>query len=124
MPLPNNHPTLKEAQVGCHSISIGASPAAAFARSAFRGRIVKFGGITGGTITTSDCTVTVAVNGSSIGTFTITAAGAAAGQLFFGAPSTFANQAVNEDDVISFTPSGASGASVPGSFFAVLQTTG
>jgi hypothetical protein len=124
MPLPNNHPTLKEAQVGCHSASIGASPVAAFTRAAFRGRIIKFGGVTGGAITTADCTVTVAVNGSSIGTFTITVAGAAAGQLFTGAPSTFANQAVNEDDVISFTPAGASGALVPGSFFAVLQTTG
>jgi len=124
MPLPNNHPTLKETQVGCHSISIGGSPAASYTRAAFRGRIVKFGGITGGAITTSDCTVTVAVNGASIGSFTITVAGAAAGQLFSGAPSSFANQAVNEDDVISFTPSGASGASVPGSFFAVLQATG
>jgi hypothetical protein len=124
MTLPNNHPTLKEAQVGCHSTSIGASPVAAFTRAAFRGRIIKFGGVTGGAITTADCTVTVAVNGSSIGTFTITVAGAAAGQLFTGAPSTFANQAVNEDDVISFTPAGASGALVPGSFFAVLQTTG
>ena len=80
--------------------------------------------MTGGTITTADCTVTVAVNGTTIGTFTITVAGAAAGQLFSGAPSTFANQAVNEDDVVSFTPSGASGASVPASFFAVVQTTG
>jgi len=124
MPLPNNHPTLKEAQVGCHSTSIGASPAAAYTRAPFRGRIVKFGGVTGGTITTADCTVTVAVNGTSTGTFTITVAGAAAGQLFSGAPSTFANQAVNEDDVVSFTPAGASGASVPASFFAVLQTTG
>jgi hypothetical protein len=124
MPLPNNHPTLKEAQVEGQSTSIGVSPVAAYAHALFRGRIVKFGGITGGAITTSDCSVTVAVNGASIGTFTITAAGSAAGQLFTGAPSTFANQAVNEDDVISFTPSGASGASVPGSFFAVLQTTG
>jgi hypothetical protein len=124
MPLPNNHPTLKEAQAACHSASIGASPVAAYTRAPFRGRIVKFGGVTSGTITTADCTVAVAVNGSSIGTFTITVAGAAAGQLFSGAPSTFANQAVNEDDVISFTPSGASGASVPASFFAVLQAAG
>ena len=124
MPLPNNHPTLKEAQAGCHSVSIGASPAAAYTRAPFRGRIVKFAGVTGGVITTADCTVTVAVNGSSIGTFAITVAGAAAGQLFSGAPSTFANQAVNEDDVISFTPSGASGVSVPASFFAVLQAAG
>ncbi len=124
MPLPNNHPTLKETQVACYSPSIGASPAVAYARAPFRGRIVKFGGVTGGAIATSDCTVTVGINGGSIGTFTVTAAGAAAGQLFSGAPSSFAAQAVNEDDVISFTPSGASGASVPGNFFAVLQTTG
>ena len=124
MPLPSNHPTLKEAQVECYSASIGASPAVAYTRAPFRGRIVKFSAVTGGTITTADCTVTVAVNGSTIGTFTITVAGAAAGQLFSGAPSTFANQAVNEDDVINFTPAGASGASVPASFFAVVQTTG
>lgn len=124
MPLPNNHPTLKEAQVGCYSPSIGASPAAAYTRAPFRGRIVKFGGVTGGAITTADCAVAVAVNGASIGSFTVTVAGAAAGQLFSGAPTTFAGQAVNEDDVISFTPSGASGAAVPANFFAVLQVVG
>lgn len=124
MPLPNNHPTLKEAQIDGYSASIGASPAAAFARAPFRGRIVKFGGVTGGAIAASDCSVSVAVNGASIGSFTITAAVAAAGQLFSGAPSSFAAQAVNEDDVISFTPSGASGTSVAGNFFAVLQATG
>jgi len=124
MPLPNNHPTLKEAQVECDSSSIGTAPVTAYARAPFRGRIVKFGGIAAAAITTSDCTVTVAVNGASIGTFTFPVAAAAAGQLSSGAPLTFAGQAVNEDDVISFAPSGASGTAVPASFFAALQTTG
>jgi hypothetical protein len=121
MALPNNHPTLRELTVHGHSASIGASPATAYTRAPVRGRIVKFGGITGGAITTADSTVTVAVNGTSIGTFTIAVAGAAAGQLFSGAPSSVANQAANEDDVISFAPAGASGAAVPATFFAVIQ---
>jgi hypothetical protein len=121
MTLPNPHPTLREQSVGCHSASIGSAPAAAFTRAPFRGRIVKFGGIASGAIATTDCAVTVAVNGNSIGTFTIPQAGSTAGQLFFGAPSTVAGQAVNEDDVISFQPANASGTAVPATFFAVVQ---
>jgi hypothetical protein len=122
MALPNNHPTLRETQVGCHSASIGASPAAAYARAPFRGKIVKLIGVTGGAITTADCAVATAINGTAItgGGFTITVAGAAAGQAFSAIPS--GGNFVNEDDVISFTPSGASGATVPATFVAVIQS--
>lgn len=121
MALPTPHPTLREVRPHCHSASIGGTPAAAYTSAPFRGRIVKFGGVTGGTITTADATVTVAVNGTTIGTFTITVSGAAAGQLFSGSPTTNALMAVSEDDVISFTPASASGSSIPGTFFAVIQ---
>jgi hypothetical protein len=120
MPLPNNHP-LDEVRPHCHSASIGTTPAAAYTSAPFRGTILKFGGVTGGVITTANATVTVAVNGTTIGTFTILVAGAAAGQLFTGSPTTTALSYVSEDDVISFTPAGASGASIPGTFFAVIQ---
>lgn len=120
MALPNNHP-LDEARPHCHSASIGASAAIAYTSSPFRGVITKFGGITGGVITTADATVTVKNGSTTIGTFTITVSGAAAGQVFTGAPTTNVLSQVNEDDVISFTPAGASGASIPGTFFAVIQ---
>lgn len=119
MALPTSYP-LNEARLNCHSASIGATPASAYMAAPYRSRIAKFGGVTGGVITTADATVTVKVNGTTIGTFTITVSGAAAGQVFTGAPTTFVLSQVNEDDVISFTPASASGAAIPGTFFAVF----
>jgi hypothetical protein len=116
MALPVNYPIGLD-RLSCHSASIGGTPIVAATAFPFRGRIVKFGGITEGVITTADCTVTVAVNGTTIGTFTITVSGAAAKQHFSGTPTTAALSQVNVDDVISFTPAGASGASIPGNFY-------
>ena len=112
MPLAQNH-VLSTEHITTYTPSCGASPVVAYARAPFRGAIRKFTGILGGAITTADGTITVAVNGTTIGTFTVTQSGSAAGQLFSGAPTTVALSAINEDDVISFTPSGASGASIP-----------
>ena len=112
MPLTQNH-VLSTEHISAYTPSCGASPVVAYIRAPFRGAIRKFTGILGGAITTANGTITVAVNGTTIGTFTVTQAGSAAGQLFSGAPATAALAAVNEDDVISFTPSGASGTSVP-----------
>lgn len=119
MALPNNH-RFDERQVNCHSASIGASAAAAYVRAPCRGYVTKVGGVTGGVITTADATVATAINGTAItgGSITITVAGAAAGQHFSATPT--AANFVNEDDVVSFTPSGASGASIPGTFYAVI----
>lgn len=120
MALPINH-SLREEQIECHSASIGTTPAAAYVRSPFRGKVLQFGGVTGGVITTTDSTVTVAINGTTIGTFVITVAGAAAGQHFSGSPTTNALATINESDVISFTPAGSAGASIPGMFYANVQ---
>jgi hypothetical protein len=120
MALPDNHP-LSELQVVCHSASIGGSPAAAYVRAPFRGKVLKLGVVAGGVITTADATVATAINGTAItgGSITLPVAGAAAGQHASAAPTAANN--VEEDGVISFTPSGASGSSIPGSFYAVVR---
>jgi len=86
-----------------------------------RARLLNFFGILGGAITTADGTITVAVNGTTVGTFTVTQSGSAAGQVFTGQTSTQLLSNVNEGDVISFTPSGASGASIPMHFSATFR---
>ena len=79
------------------------------------------GNFLGGAITTANATVATTVSGTSItgGSITIVQSGSAAGQINSATPTalTFAN----EDDYISFSPSGASGSSIPATFFAVVQ---
>jgi hypothetical protein len=119
MALPELHP-VNEVTVQAFSRSIGASPEAAYIRAPFRGRVFKVGCITQGAITTADAAIATAINGTAItgGAITVTVAGAAAGQLFSALPS--AARDVNEDDVISFTPAGATGA-VNGHCYAVIR---
>jgi hypothetical protein len=116
MALTVNHPTLKETFQTVYCPSIGGTPVAAYVRVPFRAIVGKVGVIAQGAITTTDCTVTVAVNGTTNTALagTLPVAGAAAGQVATWTPTT--NVYVNEDDYITFTPSGASGASIAGVF--------
>ena len=120
MALPELHP-INEVTVQAFSRSIGATPEAAYLRAPFRGRIIKLGCVTQGVITTADATIATAINGAAVtgGAITVTVAGAAAGQHFSATPT--AARDVNEDDVVSFTPSGASGATIGGQLYAVFQ---
>jgi hypothetical protein len=124
MALTDLHP-VNEAVVMFHCPSIGGTPVAAYARAPFRGTILKVGVVTHGVITTADCTVTPATNTTGSfanitgGAITVPVSGAAAGQHASAAP-TGANT-VNEDDVIRFTPAGASGASIAATFYAVVR---
>lgn len=120
MPLTTNHPLLKEQTVQCHSASVGTTPVAAVTRVPFRGKAVKCGVVVGGAFTV-DMSVAVAINGVAVtgSPFTVTAAGSGVGTIASFIPS--GANAVNEDDVISFTPSGSTGTAVPGTFFAVIQ---
>ena len=120
MALPEPHP-LNEEQVEGYSASVAASPVAAYVRAPFRGKILKVWSILGGAITVGDATVTVAINGTTVtgGTITIANSGSAAGDFDSAVPTAL--NFVNEDDVISFTPSGATGTSVPGWFGAVIR---
>lgn len=111
--IPVNHPVLKETfSVPGYSTSIGGTPVACYIRVPFRARIGKLSAITQGAITTADCTVTVALNGTTNTNLagTIPVAGAAAGQVASWAPAIPVY--ANEDDYITITPSGASGSNI------------
>jgi hypothetical protein len=122
MALPVHH-TFNTMDLNAYTPSCGGTPVAAYFRVPFRSRVMKFTGILGGAITTADGTITVtnATQSTTLGTFTVTQSGSAAGQLFSGSPTTNALSQVNEDDVLVFTPSGASGASIPMHFSLVLR---
>lgn len=116
--LPSTH-TLNSADLTVSSPSVGTSPVTVYMRAPMRSRLLKVAGILGGAITTADGTITVAVNGTTVGTFTVTQSSSAAGQLFSVVPPS--PTYMNEDDVISFTPSGASGTTIPMHFSAALR---
>lgn len=116
MALPRNHP-LDEQRVTVQTTSIGGTPLACYAAVPFRGTISKVGCVTQGAITTADAAIAVAINGTASTplAFTIPVASAAAGQIASAIPA--GTVVVNEDDVIKFTPSGASGSTIGGEFF-------
>jgi hypothetical protein len=122
MALPNSR-TFNTVDLTAYTPSVGTSAVTAYVRVPTRSRILKFAGILGGVITTADGTITVAnvTQGTTIGTFAVPQAGSAAGLLFSGAPSSVALSQCNEDDVLSLTPSGASGASVPMHFSIAMR---
>lgn len=117
MSYPLNH-TMREHRVETRSTSIGGTPVAAYTGAPQRGRVTKIGCIVQGVITTADCAVAVAINGVANANlaFTIPVANAAAGQIVVKVPASLVY--VSEDDLITFTPSGASGVSIAGDFFA------
>lgn len=119
MALPKNHP-LNSAFPQAYTPSVGASPVAAYFRAPFRGTIRKIAAVLGGAITTANLTLTVqnVTQNVTVGTLTVPYAGSGAGTIATaddgsGFPANLLDSEVNEDDVISVTPSGASGASIP-----------
>lgn len=120
MSLPNNHP-LNERTISCFTTSVGGTPIAAHVPAPFRGKLIKVESILGGAITSADATIAVAIGGNAVtgGAITITQSGSAVGDYDSAIPSG-ANE-VNEGDVVSFTPSSASGANIPCHFFATFR---
>jgi hypothetical protein len=116
MALPELHP-VNEAQVMAFTSQIGATPAPAYVRAPFRGKVLKVGVVQGATVTGTS-TITAAINGTAITGGAIAATAGGAGSHFSAVP-TGAND-VNEDDVISFTPAGATG-SATGACYAVIR---
>lgn len=101
--------------------SIGSTPVATYIYVPFTAQLARVDVVTHGIITTADCSVAVAVNGSAIAgsPFTIPVSGAAAGQTATLTPTS--PVFVNDGDVISFTPSGASGSNIAATFGAALK---
>ena len=112
------HSLLEEVHQAYNS-SLGASPAVSYIRAPFRGKILKVGVIQSGAVTGTS-TVTTAINGTSITGGSLSVTAGSAGTMFTATP-TAANNVV-EDDVVSFTPAGATG-TVTGTVFAVFRKT-
>lgn len=108
---------LLEDVVYAYSSSIGATPIVAYARAPFRGKITKVGVVQNGAVTGTS-TIATAIGGTAVTGGSISVTAGSAGSHFSASP-TAANNVV-EDDVISFTPSGATG-TVTGAFYAVIK---
>jgi hypothetical protein len=119
MALTTLHP-LSEVVINANSTSIGATPIVAYARAPFRGKIVKVG-LNQTAAVTGTGTLTVAINGTAVTGGVATYTAGSAGTHFSAIPTAL--NFVNEDDVISFTPAGATGATIAGNCYAVIRRT-
>ena len=121
MTLPNVRP-FNEWVVSCKTASVGASPAAAYCVAPVKGHVVRTYAVLEGTIT-GTAAIGVGINGGAdIGTGALAIAAGTAGSSVSDAPANAGNSAaVNEGDVINFTPAGASGAGIPANFHAVIR---
>jgi len=119
MALPVNRP-ISEIAIGTSTVSAATSPVAAYAVTPCKGRIVRTYAVAEAAFTGA-MAVAVAVNGgANIGALTVAAGAAgASGSDAPGAPEPA--RFVNEGDVISFTPSGATGAAVSAKFQIVIE---
>ncbi len=120
MSLGVNHP-LREYHLTAFTTQIGASPAVAYVAVPKKGRIVQVKGVQTAAITGTS-TIAVAVNGgTAISSLQLSMTGGGAGTEFAAGINTTDVAEVTEDDVISFTPSGATG-SAAAQFTAVIQS--
>jgi hypothetical protein len=121
MTLPTPRP-FKDMPLCESTTSIATSPVAASAIAPRAGLIERLMAAAGGT-TTGTITVTVTINaGSDItgGALTIPAGtGPRAASIF--EPGAMDGVAVNEGDLITFTPAGGTGTSIPGAFAAIIR---
>lgn len=122
MAYPGQH-KLRDAYLYSYCTSIGGTAVACYFRMPFRGTILKVAACAQGAITSADCTVAYALNGTAntAGNLTIPVASAAAGQVASATPT--ANLTFAEDDYVTLTPSGASGSSIACMFTLIIRDT-
>src|SRR5262249_45819834 len=99
---------------------IGATPAAGYTAVPKKGRIVGIKGVQSAAVT-GTAAIAVAINGAAIPSLALAMTGGGAGSAFAATPNSTDAADVNEDDVISVTPSGATG-SATGAFTLVIRT--
>jgi hypothetical protein len=120
MSLPVPHP-LKEYHLNVFTSQIGATPVAGYTAVPKKGRIVGIKGVQSAAVTGTSA-IAVAINGgSAISSLALSMTGGGAGTEFSATTNTTDVADVSEDDVISVTPSGATG-SATGSFTLVIRT--
>jgi Flp pilus assembly secretin CpaC len=124
----NARPIASESRLSCSTLSIATAPVAAGVVAANSGWLSRVVAAAGGTTTAAPVTIAVSINGGSDvcgGNFQIpVGTGARNGTVyeFAGYGVSLANSFfINEGDCIQFTPSGATGASIPGAFAAVIR---
>jgi len=124
MSLPAIHPILEETFLAEGTTSIGASPIPAVIVAPVAGIVSAVLASAGGT-TTGTIAVAVSINGGSDitgGLLTIAAGTGARNNPSLGLAKVGVHAfAVSEGDVITFTPSGGGGASIPGAFAAIIR---
>jgi hypothetical protein len=124
MALPSIHPILEEAYLAEGTTSIATTPIPAVMVSPITGIIASVLASAGGT-TTGAITVTVTVNGGSdvtSGQLQIPAGTGARNNPSLSLAKVGVNSVqVQEGDLITFTPSGGTGTSIPGAFSAAIR---
>lgn len=125
MPLTKPRP-LNEGVIATNTTSIATTPVAVTAIATDSGYVQRVMAAAGGT-TTGTIAVAVSINGGSDitgGALTIAAASnARAGSIMeFAGVGTSSGVYVNEGDCVTFTPSGGTGASIPGAFALVVRS--
>ena len=111
MPLKVNHP-FSEDEYSAYCPSLGATPVAANVHVGEGGILTEVGVLQNAAVTGTS-TVTVTAGGNTVATIAVT--GGAAGTVFTAVPS--AATYVNEDDAVTFTPAGGTGATISGVCF-------
>jgi hypothetical protein len=115
MPLPVNRPISDEAAYA-RTTSIGAAPVAAATVAVKKGMLQRAFAFSEGA-STGTIAVAISVNGAaSVGSISFTGGTNAIGSLELSTPAY-----VNEGDLITFTPSGGGGATIPGHFYALIR---
>jgi hypothetical protein len=124
MSVPSNHPTLEEIFLSEGTTSIATTPIPAVMVAPINGILGNVMAAAGGT-TTGTIAVSVTINGGSDitgGGLTVPAGTGARNNPSFALPKVGINaHYVNEGDVITFTPSGGTGTSIPGAFSAAIR---
>jgi len=117
MALPVPRPLADGGNVYARTTSIGATPVAGATVAIERGRLQRAFAFSEGA-STGTITVTVAINAVTAGTVVFTGGANAFGSNEF-APSGAVE--VVEGDIITFTPAGGGGATIPGHFYAIIR---
>ena len=118
MAMPQNRPA-NELTAVARTTSIGATPVAGSTVSPAKGNLERAFAFSEGA-STGTIAVAISIDGAaSVGSISFTGGTNAIGSIEFSLAS--AGISVNEGSLLTFTPSGGGGATIPGHFYAVIR---